>query len=297
LKSDITILTVSWFSADLILSVIACLTEKAETPSNLNFLIIDNSNGRDLELNNLNFKGVQWEIIPNNPDPLKSLYAHASGLNLGISLIETEYVMIIDPDIHFFKQNWDTFFKQELNTHNLDFAGTAYPSWWLGTYHNFPSPICLFAKRDALQKLNANWLPPKISLLASAINLIKRQILRGGFLFNRRNLLKYRVLRKFAGCLEQKIKICSLDTGVQIANEAKNNKVKSIIFNAIYPEDLPTSADNSNALHALASHFELYMYDSEIILTHQYGSQNFLLKTAKGSDTAYWRELIEDCEA
>ena len=109
------------------------------------------------------------------------------------------------------------------------------------------------------------------------------------------NLLKYKVLRKIAGYLEQKIKICSLDTGVQIANKATKNKIKSIIFEAIYPDDLPPSPDSdSNVLHALASHFELYMYDSEIILTHQYGSQNFLLKTAKSSDRAYWRELIEE---
>jgi hypothetical protein len=295
-NSKITILTVSWYSSKLLQDLINNLVDKAKKPSKLQFLIIDNSNGEDRELENLTFAGITKEILKHNPGNLKNLSAHASGLNYGFCKITTEFTLLIDPDIHVFKQNWDTYLTDQINTKEIDAIGTAYPSWWLGTYHNFPSPVFCFAKTSSLQKVNADWMPEKITCLKKMRNFIMRQILRGAFLFNRRQLIKHPIFRNFTKQVENCLPVCSIDTGFHLAMQAENGNLKAETFKAIYKEDPILSSKIKNtespAYCELATQYELYSYESEILLTHQYGSQNFLLRTEKGLDRKYWKELF-----
>lgn len=294
----ITILTVSWYSADLLQDLTKNLSAKAKYPENLDFLIIDNTNGLDRNLDKLSFGDINAKILPYDPGKLKTLSAHAAGLNFGFKHVASDITLVIDPDTHIFKKYWDEFLVEIQAREQLDAIGTAFPSWWLGTYHNFPSPIFCFAKTYSLQKINADWMPPRTDIVNKLRNLILRQILRGFFVFNRRNLNSFPFMRKFTGTLEKFLPLCTIDTGFKLAGQARKANLKSVIFAALYPDELPGNikTPKTSALNELSAQYELYGYGSEIFLTHQYGSQNFLLRTTKGRDRQYWKTLISEIE-
>jgi hypothetical protein len=298
--SEITILTVNWHSSNLIKDLLDNLCAKAANPQSINFLIVDNTNGEDRQLHDRLSHDKSVTILLHAPGPLKGLYAHASGINWGFKHIHTKYFLLIDPDVYLFKKNWDTTFIKELTTHRIDAIGTAFPDWWLGTYHNFPSPIFCFAKTASLKSLKANWMPTELNKSVKIRNFMLRQILRCAFLLNRRILFKYEKLRRLSKFLESSLPICTLDTGHPLSIHASNDKIYSKTFTALFNDAVnPVSkleTEYKKACAELANQYELYYYQNEIILTHQYGSQNFLLRTPKGADRAHWKKLINQID-
>jgi len=294
-SNKITVLSVSWYSSGLLFDLISNLLALAETPSGVEFLIIDNSNGIDQDLNNLKELRASIRILSNNPKKSKNLSAHALGLNFGFDHIDSEFLLIVDPDIYLFKKNWDKFFINELTNKNIDLIGTKYPSWWLGTYHNFPSPIFCFSKYSTMQNLKPNWLPNKANLLMRCRNFFFRQIIRGCLLFNKKALFKYRFLRTCTTMLEAFFPICSLDTGSNLAKRGIARKMKVKVFDSLYSDsEIINSHKNNVDFKELSEQYELYAYNGEFILTHQYGSQNLLLSTDKGTDREHWKILYNN---
>ena len=305
MKQGITILTVNWYSSEMIRDLIVNLNTTCSKTIPIQYLIIDNTNGSDTEITELSNTAPSVKILKKNPGNLKNLRAHAAGLNYGLTHIKTEFLLITDPDIYIFKNNWDTFLIEESKESDLDAIGTAFPSWWLGTYHNFPSPIFCFIKTAIIQKTNENpaatseiqnyWMPPPKNPLIRFRNLILRQILRAAFLFNRRTLIHYPFFRILTSYLEKKIPVCTLDTGYPLSRKADKENWKIKTFEAIYPDSkIITGQKNRNSISKLAEQYELYVHNSEIILTHQYGSQNFLLKTKEGKNRDLWKQLIKN---
>lgn len=297
MSRKITILTVSWYSTELLQRLLNNLSSKAAKPQDIDILVVDNTNGRDKSLGELNIPGVNLSIIHNDPGNLKGLYAHSHGLNSGFAQLESEFVLTVDPDIYVFKQNWDSFLLEIITSKDIDSAGTGYPPWWLGTYHNFPSPIFCMAKTQSLKNTCADWSPPQVDIIVKIRNFLIRQLLRGCFIFNRRQLTRHRFLRKITKSMERALPICTLDTGYQLS---RKKNLKSIIFESLYPDEIPLTVNNRKKTREchreLAEHFEFYCYENEPVLTHQYGSQNFLLKTAEGRNRDYWLNLIEKIE-
>lgn len=293
MSKKITILSVSWYSASLLNDMIDDLVEKSDDPNNLEFIIIDNSNGADKELVELNSKKTaSINIFINDTNGYKNLSAHALGLNFGFTKVKSDYLLIVDPDIHLFKEHWDRFFIDELEKSNLDFIGSPYPSWWLGTYHNFPSPIFCFSKYTTICKLTPDWLPKSVTFSIKLRNFILRQLLRGGFLFNKQRLFKYPFLREFTKNIESHLPLCSIDTGSQLREKASQLNMKIATFDSLYSDsEIVKSHNKKERLQELTLYYELYAYNREVILTHQYGSQNLLLGTKKGSDKEYWKKL------
>lgn len=296
-SNKITVLSVSWYSSDLLRDMISNLLARAEAPSDVEFLIIDNSNGVDQDLNNLKELRASIRILQNNPKKSKNLSAHALGLNFGFDQVESEFLLIIDPDVYLFKKNWDKYFINELTNKNIDFIGTKYPSWWLGTYHNFPSPIFCFSKYSTLLNLKPNWLPNKTNILIRCRKFLFRQIIRGCFLFNKKALFKYRFLRTFTTMLETLFPICSLDTGCSLAERGVLREMKVEVFESLYSDaEIINSNKNKADFKELSEQYELYAYNGEFILTHQYGSQNLLLGTDRGPDREHWKILCDSVQ-
>lgn len=298
MSDSITILTVSWYSTEYLLDMLSNLLEKAESPHLIKCVVIDNSNGADKDIFSLQKITSNIQIIRFNPDEYINLNAHAAALNFGFKKINTAYTLIADPDTFVFKHKWDAFFIAELANNNASVIGASFPPWWLGTYHDFPSPVFCFFKTSSFKNINANWFPLKVANSIKFRNLIIRQMVRCFFVFNRRNLNRYYFLRRLATFLESIFPVASLDTGSNIALNASSLNLNSLVFTAIYPDTVEQiqNINDCDILKHIARFYELYTYKNELLLTHQYGSQNFLLKTDKGKDFDYWQSLIQKIE-
>ena len=301
MNEKITVLTVSWYSANLLEIMISSLLSKAEFPECLSLMIIDNTDGVDSELTKLKAKFPGIKILPFKPENSNALNAHAEALNFGFRKIKTEFFLTVDPDVFVFKKKWDSFCINLLRNKEISAVGTIYPEWWIGTYHNFPSPVFCFGKSCGFEKLGPDWLPLQAGVVKKIISLVQRQAVRCFFLFRRKILNKLSILRRIAFCISAYSPVCSFDTGSKMAlAAAKNKDTEFIFFKPVFPDQLNTLSSmkikNSESLSMLAEQYEIYLFDDELILTHQYGSQNFFLRTDRGKDSNYWKKLVFDVE-
>ena len=288
----ITICSVNWYSCVYLRVLFANLLSKAGCKEALKLLVIDNTNGNDKLLYEL-LREYPLEIIKNDPGNLTGSYGHASGLNTAMNNIATQYGLIVDPDVYVFKKNWDLFLIDLLDKEQAVAAGVAYPAWQLGKYHNFPSPVFCFFHSKQFGMLNPDWAPFEGKKNARIWDFIRRNILRGGIIINRKAYEKSSVMRKIGTRLEKVIGVCSKDTGWINAKKAAEREVKAITF-----QTLVKDAKNVNErFRNLADHFELYMHEDKPILAHKYSSAGKLWSTQKGRDDVYWRKCITQAEA
>jgi len=271
------------------------LNKKAKWPRKIKYLVIDNTNGEDKQLPALKQKNLNLTICPNNTKGEKGSFAHSLGLNTAMDKLETEYGLIVDPDIHIFKDNWDSFCIDIINNEGCFAVGTTYPQWQLGKYHNSPNPVFCFFKSEDYKTINADWTAYSKNPFVNFFNFCRRQILRFGIFINRKRYQKYPAVRKIFGSLEQIIGVCSNDTGSKIASKAKRNNLKAILFKAILPDD-ELITGKSDSIINLAEQFELYYYNKEPILTHRYSTGSKIWKTQKGHDLKFWKQQITNLE-
>ncbi len=291
----LTVFTISWFSAELIESLLLNLNDKAKFPEKIKYIVVDNTAGKDNSISRLEHIPIPLKIYTNDTKGLTGSFAHASGLNFALSKLETEFALAVDPDIYVFKKNWDWFAINEINTKDCSAIGISYPRWQLGKYHNFPNPVfCLFRTKD-FKQMEADWTPYSKNPLVTFYNFIRRQILRCGIFINRKRYQKYPVIRKPWAFLERLIGVCSHDTGCRIAKKAKQNNIKSVLFTSVLPDD-KVAYSKTVVFKQLAGEFELYYYNNEPIVTHKYSTCSRVWRTEKGKDTNLWRKCIEDLE-
>lgn len=294
-KANLTIITVNWYSMEFLELLLSNLNKKAKWPGKIQYLIIDNTTGEDKDLLRLKQKELNVTICPNDPKTEKGSFAHALALNKAMDKLETQYALVVDPDIHIFKTNWDSFCIDTIESQGCLAVGSTYPQWQLGKYHNFPNPVFCFFKTEDYKLINADWTAYSKNPFVNWFNFCRRQILRCGIFINRQRYQRYPIIRKIWFFWEKLIGVCSNDTGCRIAKKAKRNNLKAILFKAVLPDD-KTITDKGDALIKLAEQFELYCYDNEPILTHMYGTASRIWKTPKGQDSNFWKQLIPKAE-
>ena len=293
-NKKLTVVTVNWYSVDFIDQLFSNLSKKAEYPDQIQYIVIDNTNGADKEVERLRRLNLCIKICRNNTETEKGSFAHAMGLNLALGKLETEYSLIVDPDVYVFKDNWDSFCTEKIKAEGCPSIGTTYPKWQLGAYHNFPNPVFCFFRTEDYRKMNADWTAYSKNPLINFYNFTRRQILRCCLFISRKKYQRYRFIRRIWTNLEKIIGVCSPDTGCRIARRAKKNKIKAILFQAVLPDELPEN--ESETLKNISAEFELYYLNDEPILTHKYGTGSWVYRTAKGHDSSYWRRQIRSFE-
>ncbi|HAL45305.1 MAG TPA: hypothetical protein DCP47_05235, partial [Phycisphaerales bacterium] len=260
-NSEITIATVNWHSYDYLVKLFENLTSKSKHPENLRFLLIDNTDGKDKKVENLKSQFQNLNIIQNNPGNLKGSPAHCTGLNVAMQNIETPYALILDPDVHIFKKEWDEFLINLLDQNNSFAAGVSFPRWQLGMYHNFPNPVFCFFKTAPYRDFAPQWSAYDVSKITLYWDFFRRNLLRCGILINRNLYENFAFVRTVWSNLEKIIGVCSRDTGWRRAVKAKKNIIKTVLF-----QPRIVSSKNFNPedpLQTLAKYFELYCYQNE----------------------------------
>ena len=296
-KREITIVTVNWYSTDFLVPLLRNLGDKAVLPENLSVLVVDNTNGEDKSLEQLNESPMNMQVLKHDSRDMKSSKAHAAALDYAMPHIQTPYCLIIDPDVYVFKQHWDEFCLAELKTNGSIAIGAPYPGWKLGKYHDFPSPVFCFFDTHKVRDLNTPWTPFGYSALYNVWICLIRQIARLGFLMTRRNYERIFLLQQYASAIEKAFGTFSQDTGWRIALAARRKKIRSIVFTVASNRDavrVPSSA--RKAFGGLAGEYELYCFQDTVILTHKYGTGVRLWRTKRGADQAYWFECIRQME-
>ena len=98
----------------LILIRVNNIIKKANHPDMLKFLVVDNTFGEDKNLKNYFKSNYDIRFLENNGVGLQRSVSHSSALDLGLNNLETEFCLIIDPDVHIFQSGWATFCKNAI---------------------------------------------------------------------------------------------------------------------------------------------------------------------------------------
>ena len=291
-KNLITILSVSYNSTFHLKRLFNNLIQKAKNPQNIEFVVIDNTYGKDSKIKDLDLFDFKIIIIPNKGSGMQRSISHASALDIGLASIKTKFCLIIDPDTYIFKKNWDIFCINKIKN-DKTVVGAPYPDWKIGKVHDFPSVIFMFFKTEVVRNFGKSFYPFP-SLFKKIYNFIFRKVMRLGLLATKSILNKNLWLRYIIYRLENIFGITAPDTGKDIVESFRLNKFRAINFKAIYSSD---QVIKKSKVHInLAKEYELYLYDKKPILTHMYSSGVFHWKTELGSDIDYWESLINKIE-
>lgn len=297
----ISVLSVSWYSADYLRDLIPQLLALADQPETLQFLIADNSGGADRALDTLDFPDLTIE--PVDVQGQRMSMAHGTGINALLPHVGTPYVLITDPDVALFRRGWDTLFIEAMETQETVALGAPYPPWKLGKYHDFPSPPFAFWHTDRLKALDPDWTPYARTALRRLVDFALRQSFWLPRLLDR-HLLRLTARHFRAGRMVERLTgVVSKDTGWEIADRARKRGWRANVFDVLYTaQDLAPLPDTYTAL---AQEFELYAWHGEPVLSHRnptltrisfnlWTHHNIILyqdKTDKAAQTARWRTL------
>ena len=292
-KKNITVLSTSYRSGGHLSRLFENLRMNADDPLSLHFIVVDNTNGQDIKLKDSFSKDLEIQFIMNDGTGLQRSISHSSALGRGIQNCKTEFTLIIDPDVHVFKNHWDNFCIGQINRVDKMVIGAPYPDWKLGKVHDYPSVIFMFFRTKQVIGFDRSFNPfPPISI--RIVNSILRKITRLGLLTSKSKLDKSKRLRNISKWLENITGITSPDTGKEIIESFRKGGFDSLNFHACYSTDIEDKVQIEQT--ELAKEYELYFYNDEIMMTHMYGSGVFHWKTEKGDDLEYWKDLISKIE-
>ena len=296
--SKITIVTVNWFSCEYILAMLDNLYTKAARPEDLRVLIADNTNGQDASIAKIQHDSMVIDILPLDSQGLKGSRGHALALDYAAEKLQTEYAVVVDPDIYVFWQNWDQFCIEALQTHSAIAVGAPYPCWKVGKYHDFPSPPFCFFHTKTIQSMDNGWEPYGETLFHNMITFGIRQVGRLGNLLTRKRYEQHLFLRKYAAAAEKIFGVFSQDTGWKLAREIRKKNLKTVIFNSVLPEDsCDIAASASEAFIAMVREYEVFTYQKHLFMAHKYGTGGMPWRTEQGDNEALWQDCIKKLEA
>jgi hypothetical protein len=296
--NKITVGVVNWHCSAMIGDLFENLMERAEDDS-LRFLICDNTNGGDKSLYRV--FGDRCDIIPTEPVLPAILrhrrigaasHAHGAGLNLLLSRLTTEYALFTDPDCLVLARGWDAACRASLSGPCIA-TGAPYHSSKLAKYHNFPSPIFVFFKTQAMRQLRADWTPLFRPLLAEAGDRARRA---AAVLFERLGEAT-RGKRFYAGptaaALRNLLGGSSKDTGCKLAAAASDRALDvDLLTPAVSARQIAEKYAGEKSIVELMASFELYLRGGIPFLTHYYGTAH----RGRGDVTEThrrWKDLAE----
>jgi hypothetical protein len=302
----ITVISVSWRSAEFLRDLFARLLAFAEQPDTIRLLVADNTGGADAELATLDCPNLT--ILPVDVGRERMSVAHGIGLNALLPHVGTPYVLVCDPDITVLHSGWDTALSAVVERQGVVAAGAPYPGWKLGKYHDFPSPPFAFWRTDALKALDPDWRPYGRTGRQRFADFVLRQAFWIPRVIDRYVLRLPRRQFRVGRWTEQLLGMVSRDTGWEIADRARRHGWSACLLDVVYAPDSLTAlpAPQREDYRALAQEFELYAWQGMPFVTHRnptraqinfnlWTDNNILIyqnRADQALQTARWRELV-----
>jgi hypothetical protein len=274
--ATITVLSVSWRSADFLRDLCANLLAQARQPGAIRFLIADNTNGDDPALAALDVPGL--EIVPVDVSDERMSVAHAIGLNALFARVDTPYTLVVDPDVIVFQPGWDAILIDSVSgpaAPPIVAAGAPYPPWKLGKYHDFPSPPFAFWRTDALRALDPDWRPYARTAARRLVDFGLRQAFWLPRLVDRAVLRLPRRAFRAGRWTERLTGVVSKDTGWQIADRARRRGWRAVVFPVVGAASDLVALDPAerSRYRTLAREFELFTWQGRPFGAHLQSTQ------------------------
>ncbi len=260
----ITVVSVSWYSSEHLKRLTENLIAKSQNPAEIKFLIIDNTAGADEDLAGALSDVPSLEVQTHDPQRSQRSIAHASALDKALPLVDSEYLLVIDPDVHVFRDGWDSCCKAEIQSGNAA-VGAPYPRWKLGKIHDSPSVAFFFGRTEWFNGVTGGWHPFPSSL-------------RWGW-----NFLIRKIVRLFGFATRKRLESGGLVRGI----------TRSTVFKTVNGTEVEKS---EGGLWRLAADFELFLHNGKPFLTHMYSSGISYYRTDEGGNPEAWLAAISDVE-
>lgn len=158
---DITFLTVNFRSGNLI-ALNRLHTQKLNSSSG-KWLIVENTPEEDYDLaslkNESDVRIIAGSHLPITPSFASGSYHHSAALNLGMRYVDTEFVLVIDPDFFMVRSNWIRDVIQHMRSEGLSFFGVPWaPKMWK-KFRDFPCIHCMFINLKKVDKSTLDFTP------------------------------------------------------------------------------------------------------------------------------------------
>jgi hypothetical protein len=272
---EITVGTVSWYSARFIARLIGNLTQKTRD-SHLRFIVCDNTNGEDTELYDL--LDDKCTVLPHRPDTsgirkrgAAASVAHGQGLNFLFTQINTEYGLFLDPDCLILLEGWDLVSKHQIKGNSVA-IGAPYHSSRVVNYQGFPSVIFVLFNTEAFRQMGADWRAYGISPVLRAVTWLWNTQLRYATGLVGRWIGPSFYASRFIGFLRH-TPLCGQhrDTGWRIPQQARQHGYSATVFeSAILPTQLHPCCRDLTGIAPLYRNHELFLWHGFPMVTHYY---------------------------
>lgn len=277
-EGKITVGVVSWFSSEQIKDLFNSLVINASYPETIEFLICDNTGGKDAKLREpfeVPCRILDYSpMIPKDWKPRRALgsYAHGLGLNFLMTQTKTEYCLFSDPDCIVLTKDWDIKLKSLLDKTHIA-VGAPYHASKIAKYHNFPSPIFTFFNTTAYKSIHADWIPYRLPLLTLITDQLRRIPAITGGILGCKLWGRSFYLGKTAALMRLMFGNSGKDTGWRIPIAARKNGYTARLFTtALTSNQLASSFREKSSVIELMNEYELFLLDGIPFVTHLYSS-------------------------
>lgn len=159
---ELTICTVSFHSAEYLRRNMA-LTAQLNARSTVQWVVVDNSPGETAGPPGDGSTDVRVVPGPQVEAPQATLHSgsvnHGAGLNLALSLVQTRFVLALDPDFFIVRPGWVGDVTRYMATRRLGFLGAPWHPRWFGKWRYFPCAHCLFIDLDKVDRNRLDFRP------------------------------------------------------------------------------------------------------------------------------------------
>jgi hypothetical protein len=94
-----------------------------------------------------------------NVNGLRGSDAHGAALNECVKRIQTEWLLITDPDICVLSRGWDTLCKRAVHHRRAAVGASNDPAWGQAKPQDFPGVYFFFARTRFIQEMKVDWRP------------------------------------------------------------------------------------------------------------------------------------------
>jgi len=166
-SNNLTLCSVS-FRSKFALDLNWQLTTRLNDTRDIRWLVVENTD--DAREQALSPNDSRFVVIPGvasaNSGHAKGSYHHAAALNKALELIETRYVLFLDPDFFIVQPEWIPRVCEYVAARNLAFWGAPYYPDRPTKYRYFPCGICFLVDLARVPREALDWTPELYEILA-----------------------------------------------------------------------------------------------------------------------------------